>query len=249
MKKVFFLFVLWFFFVPQSVFSEEIDLTWMEANSEETIIYYSSKTGNTWTPKEVVAKGYKFMFTPAVASGNERIMVVWVESNGPRNHKIFFSEKISDSWSNPKEISTSFQEVSAPALIIYNHKFHLFFAANNGDNDDIYMSSYDNTYWSVPKRIHAGNSVPDILPQPEVSNGILSVMWQSYNGSNYITMEQELLTTSKTSANRLKRKNISKNKNPSPEDLPEEFQGIGRVQKYIKTNSKTSVKLSYATDQ
>lgn len=75
-------------------------------------------------------------------------------------------------------------------MIICNGTYYLFFAANTNDDDDIFMSIFIDGSWSSPIMVHPDNTVPDILPHPNLVDGELSVSWQQYDGDQYVLQRQ-----------------------------------------------------------
>ncbi|MCI5119929.1 MAG: hypothetical protein D3908_01805, partial [Candidatus Electrothrix sp. AUS4] len=60
---------------------------------------------------------------------------------------------------------------------------------NDGGNDDIYFSHYQDSKWTDPQILHAANEVPDIKPEIQYNDeGNIEASWIGYRGERYVKL-------------------------------------------------------------
>ncbi|MFT5698311.1 MAG: hypothetical protein ACI8ZB_001166 [Desulforhopalus sp.] len=244
-------------FAPSYVFSQVIDLIWLEINNIDSTIYYSQHKNNRWSAKQSVSTGDDIKLTPAIASSANKSIAAWVTSYHSVGLSLAYSIKPGKSWKTPQPIQFNFQETTGPALIAFNHQFFLFFAGNKNDDDDIYMSVLEKNRWSSPIMVHPDNSVPDLLPEPKIINGALTVVWQHFDGDRYVYKSQEVIPTTNSQNKQKKRKLNFQETSPKkaakkelqPNNtkilktkfnvtLPSDFKGVGLAKAYVQKDKK-----------
>lgn len=238
-------------------YSQELELIWLETDRTDSTIYYSQHKNNRWSPKQRLTTDNEIKLTPAIASNADKHIAVWVTFEESGKLSLSYSIKQGGQWRPPQPVEFNFHEITAPAIINYSHKFYLFFAGNNRDDDDIYMSTFDNNSWSDPVIIHPDNSVPDLLPEPRIINGTLVLIWQQFDGDRYVNQKQEIVPLNKSRSKmarqrlnikrqspekapqidlRPKHKNILKTKFNT--NLPPDFKGVGLINAYANNEQE-----------
>lgn len=242
-----------FIFPANHALSQALELIWLEIDNTDTTIFYSQHKNNRWSAKESLATGSKIKLTPAIASRANNRVAVWVTSSEAGELSLVYSIKPGKNWQIPQPIYFNFQETTAPALISFNHQFFLFFTGNRNDDDDIYMSRFENNGWSEPIMVHPDNSVPDLLPEPRIINGVLTVVWQHFDGDRYVYKSQEVLSLSnnqnkqtirklnfqrqsprKAAKNELQNNKTKILKTKFNVNLPSDFKGVGLSKAYAQ---------------
>ncbi len=94
----------------------------------------------------------------------------------------------------PKIIETGLSSNVGPYLEIdTNGKPLLVWAGNKGEDDDIYFSSWNDTKWDKPLRLHPKNEIPDYLPKIFIDQkGGGSVEWSTIGPEGQFIMERSL---------------------------------------------------------
>ena len=233
-------------------YSQEVDLIWLERDNSDSTIYYSRYINDHWTAKKSLASGSKIKLTPTIASMTNKSVAVWVTSMEPNGLTLAYSIKPNKRWQTPQPLQFNFTETTAPALIVFKHQFYLFFAGNRGDDDDIYMSIFEKSGWSDPIMVHPDNSVPDLLPEPRIIDGALTIVWQQFDGDRYDYKSQEVLSLDmsqnkqkerkldfqrhvprKATKNELQTRKTKVLKNKFNVNLPRDFKGVGLSKAYV----------------
>lgn len=231
-----------------TVFSQEMDLVWMQNDDGITTIYHAKKTKSDWSGQQAISTGDNLKVTPAIASNDELKLAVWVEGDGTGKLYLRYTLQKNESWSSPQGIALPFRETTAPVLVFYNNVFYLFFAANYGIDDDIYMCRFDGNRWTDTVRIHQENDVPDILPEPRIIDAILLVSWQQFDGTQYVTLQQSVananeLTTSENTPITMAEK--AGTDSSAISELPPGFKGIGRIHGYMADDPERPARILY----
>lgn len=185
--------------VTSQVFSQTIDLVWLETDNTGSTIFYSQYNEKQWSAKTPIAAGKEVKLSPTIASTKDVSMALWVTMAEPPWLSFTYLRKINQKWQTPQQAPFNFNETTGPALIAFDQKYFLFFAGNRSDDDDIYMSVYENDGWSDPIMVHPDNTTPDVLPEVQINDGVLTLIWQHFDGNEYVYKSQKVFTTEDTS--------------------------------------------------
>lgn len=245
------------YFSAAPAFCQDVELVWLEAEGAETTICYSLYRDNGWSPKRILAKGKEMKVTPAIASIKNKSMAIWVNVSELAQLSLTYAIGTDGNWQLPRKLHFDFQETTAPALIAFDQRFYLFFAGNYNDDDDIYMTVFDNNHWTEPEMVHPDNSVPDVLPEPRIVNGTLTVEWQHFDGEKYVSHSQavggredsagiaashnrsfQTAIPEKLAAKQLRKDTIHILKRKFNIDLPDDFRGVGLARAYIPAEAE-----------
>lgn len=175
------IFFLLLFTISSPVFAVDAEFIWAETDAVGSSLYISRYQDGVWGEKEVIVSNANFNFLPALGAdslGNH--LAVWVIIKSAGKSLLEYSFKRQGSWSAPKVVNHSFAENLAPVILFdtFNAPW-IFWSANNGGNDDVYMTSYSGGVWKQPVKVNEDNDVPDILPKAWLDeSGDIVVSWE-----------------------------------------------------------------------
>jgi hypothetical protein len=174
-------FVLLLLTVSSPVFAVDAEFIWAETDTVGSTLYISQYQDGVWGEKEAIVSNENFNVLPALGSdafGDH--LAVWVVMQNDGRSSLEYSFKRQESWSNPQILSHAFTENLAPVILFDTFNIPwVFWSANNGDNDDIYMTSFSGGTWNQIKKVNDDNSVPDILPKAWLDeSGDIVVSWE-----------------------------------------------------------------------
>lgn len=169
------------FVMSSAVTADEIEFIWSEDNPDSSAIYFSRYQNGAWQEKTMIAGDGKLNILPALGSDSKKNhLAVWatVDKGGGSVLKYSINEK--DSWHSSRILSDLFKTNLAPVVIFdFNDRAWVFWAANDGTDDDIYATHWGKNHWTHPIRINNDNDVPDILPRATLDeSNHLVVYWQ-----------------------------------------------------------------------
>jgi len=61
----------------------------------------------------------------------------------------------------------------------------LAWSAFDGEDDEVMWSAHRNERWTEPRRVAAGNHVPDVTPALRSDGGGALLVWSRYDGNDY----------------------------------------------------------------
>jgi hypothetical protein len=167
--------------MASAAIAEEIDIVWSEDNPNGSIIYFSRYQDGRWQEKTKITSDNELNILPALGSNSKgNHLAVWttVDENGGSVLK--YSVKTGANWQSSKILSSLFKTNLAPVVIHdMEDRAWVFWAANDGADDDIYATHWENNHWTHPMMINNDNDVPDILPRAALDeSNHLVVYWQ-----------------------------------------------------------------------
>jgi len=152
-------------------------------------ISFRTYNGKQWTKPFFITNNRLNSATPAIttdAQGN--IWVMWSEANAKATELRYrIKHKVSDTWGQIKSFETGFGNNALPALITDKEGvLWSFWAAVDGEDDEIFYSRYKSGSWGKPLRIAPDNKVPDIEPTVVLTSlGKPRVNWKSFDMVTY----------------------------------------------------------------
>lgn len=176
------------FFLCNNVQSSE--LIWAENDGDVSGIYHSEIKGGSIGVKKTLIESDGVNILPSISiDGNGNTTVVWsniVVQNTILNYLIIKA----DGSKLGGLIQTGFS--TNLAAVVIHDSFNtpwLFWSANNGGDDDIFVSRFIENNWTVPLLVHSKNNFVDMLPQAGMdSDGTVWVSWQQMNDGTYRKM-------------------------------------------------------------
>lgn len=181
---------------------DETVLFWVEPG-EQTKILSSKRINDAWQEPEQIYLSPHACASIAVATDSDgNSYLIWSEKR--RNRTVLMLSSKSNSapkWSEARVLSNFGKENNASTLVVdATDTLWLFWAANNGDLDDIYLRKKDASEWKERQRIHPANQVPDVRPVASLdSNGDVLVEWKQFDLKigTYITQSRRFKLDSK----------------------------------------------------
>ena len=174
----------------------DAEIFWIDRGMQKDIML-SRLESDAWSKPEPVYSTENPITSLAVATDLDGATVlIWTERLKIKTvlmHSQRFSQQ--QGWSKAELFSDFGKENFAASMVVDRaNRIWLFWAANHGDLDDIYMVRRNLNGWSEPLRIHPANAVPDIRPQAQLNqHGNIYVEWQSYSfdESDYLSVNRE----------------------------------------------------------
>ncbi len=159
----------------------DAEFIWAENDFLGSTLYMSTYQDGAWGEKEPIFSDENLNILPALGSDSEgEHLAVWVTLDPHGRSVLKYSRQEGNSWTEPEILWDGFKENLAPVVLIDTADTPwVFWSANDGDDDDIYMSCYTGDSWSAPRQVNEENDVPDILPQTGLNqSGEIVVRWQ-----------------------------------------------------------------------
>lgn len=169
------------------VLADDVALVWAQPGKRSMEIVYSTYDKGQWSEPFYLTDNRLDDATPAIVGDVDgNIWVMWAEANGvfASSLKYRIKDIASGQWGDIQTFDTGFGFNSLPSLVRdKNNRLWAFWAAVDGEDDEIYYSVFGAGKWRKPNRINpVDNKVPDILPQPVLlENGLPSVTWLGFD--------------------------------------------------------------------
>jgi hypothetical protein len=177
LKKIVFIMLI----MNSTAIADEIDFVWSEDNPNGSIIYYSRYEDGKWKEKTIITGDEELNILPALGSDSRgKRLAVWTTVDANGGSVLKYSIKENADWQSPEILSSVFNTNLAPVVIHdFDDRAWVFWAANDGADDDIYPSHWEKNHWTQPLMINNDNDVPDILPRAALDeSNHLVVYWQ-----------------------------------------------------------------------
>ena len=166
------------------------ELIWSEVKNNGSAIYSSVYKEGAWGEKKKLVSDNNLNILPTLSESNSgKKMIVWsriLQEGSNLNYTVI------DTQGNQKRgsLETPFATNLAPVVIHdSNNTPWLFWSANDGGDDDIYMSRFVSERWTKSIRVNEENDVPDILPEVGMDkNGCVWVSWMQMNNDKYVEL-------------------------------------------------------------
>ncbi len=213
----------------------DAEYIWAENDFPGSTLYISTYQNGAWGEKEPIFSDENLNILPALGSDSKgNYLAVWVTLMPGGRSILKYSWQEGNGWTEPDILWNGFKENLAPVVLFDAADTPwVFWSANDGGDDDIYMSFYTGNSWSTPRQVNKDNDVPDILPLTTLDeNGDVVVVWrQMQSDAAYKEMSKVLTDVSQTSP-LVKNKKFIKSRTASdvtPESIPNPpFEGNSR---------------------
>ena len=198
------------------------ELIWIE-HGDMHQIHFSEYSQNGWTLPRVIWKGKNYINSLAINTDREgaKFLVFTEYLKSAKVLKSISKPANENEWSESVLLSDFGRENLAASMVQdMEGVVWLFWSANRGDLDDIYLSKMVMQNWSEPIKVNVDNDVPDTNPIASLNeNGEVMVEWQTFSmeTGSYVT-QNRVFELDINSKNRYKAA-IFKNKEINPGDL------------------------------
>ncbi|NLW94724.1 MAG: hypothetical protein GXY35_09045 [Chlamydiae bacterium] len=123
---------------------------------------------------------------PALALGPDNLpAAAWLAADGA----VLFARFDGSGWSAPETVSpSSGLHRGLPSIAVAGGVATVAWAEEaDGGFEDVFYAVRTDGRWGPPRRAHARNGVPDILPEARAgTDGTLGLSWQSLDGDRYV---------------------------------------------------------------
>ncbi len=170
------------------------DIVWSKSDAVAgKQIYFSSykKSSDSWSaPVRVTNDAYRNGHPVIDAGTDNSKWLVWV-AGADNSYMIRYSVEKNGSWSSAKTIPSPLRVNLAPSVVVDKSGVPwVAWSGNNGGQDEIYCSSYQDEAWTTPVQVNSTNQVPDILPEITLdAKGEPQVTWQGYRDGAYVQLQ------------------------------------------------------------
>lgn len=183
-----------------SATEKKAELVWSSLTAGSARILISNYDGREWNTPRVLVDDGAVNILPSLATDNtRRQLLVWVVVTSAGETELHYRFGKNDRWEKNRVLPSPFSINLAPVVISdAANTFWVFWAANDGGQDDIYASYRQRGKWSSPTRINDENTVPDILPDAwlDESNN-LWVSWQNMDEQGNYSQIQQMVAEGK----------------------------------------------------
>ena len=186
-------------FKSSFVFAQDAEFIWAEDGINGSQIYMSQHKNGAWQPAEKIVDDNNLNILPAIGSDAKgQHIAVWSMVDGAKSI-LEYSIKRGNSWTKPAVLADQMTTNLAPIEVFdSNDVCWVFWSANDGGDDDIYVSKFIKGSWSAPERVNEDNDTPDILPEAGLDdNGNIWVSWQQLQEDGYVEVSSSFETNNR----------------------------------------------------
>lgn len=180
----------------------EAELVWSEEQKQGISIQYAAYINGKWqTPQTLINDGEVNILPTLTSDTSQNKLMVWVVLEQDNVSTLYYKFKTAGNWGKIRRFPFNFKTNLAPVVVCDKENvFWLFWAANNGNHDDIYSSCWKDGHWNSPVKMNKDNSVPDILPDAWLDQvGRVWVSWQQMDSEgNYHQMRRGVKNSKRT---------------------------------------------------
>lgn len=122
-----------------------------------------------------------------LAAGDRLEGTIWLEGASALESDVLASVWNGTSFERVETVSVhkAGPQLALSATVLDDGSWLVLWAGFDGTDDDIFWSRRENGAWSKPKRLHADNEVPDILPTVTASAAGARAAWSFFDGNDY----------------------------------------------------------------
>lgn len=174
---------------------ESAEMVWIKPTGRGNAIMYSALLNSGWSTPVQLSDDGKTNLVPTIAgAGNNLTFVVWSVVNRGGSNLNFCILRNGVIIKGPEKIETGMSSNLAAFLAAGDDGVPwLVWSGNNGTTSDIYYAVWQDNHWLPPGKVHAWNSVPDILPRLEISqDGKILVTWNRFGPNGYMSLTEVL---------------------------------------------------------
>ena len=126
--------------------------------------------------------------SPVLLTDDSRLEgCVWLEGSNQQDFTVLASAWNGTSWERVESVSIqkTGPQLALSATVLEDGTWLVLWAGFDGTDDDIFWSRRLDGIWSKPKRLHADNRVPDILPTVTATGDSAIAAWSFFDGNDY----------------------------------------------------------------
>ncbi|MCI5142854.1 MAG: hypothetical protein D3909_14230 [Candidatus Electrothrix sp. ATG1] len=167
------------------------DLVWSQSDGLRHEIFFSKQQNGEWSDPVKITDNNADNLHPVLDIATDGTKWIFWSAIRPNGISIEYAsfQKEKEEWSEPQKLPMEQNSSIAPSVLAdKKNRIWLVWAGNDGGNDDIYFTCYQNKKkaWSDPQVIHASNEVPDIKPEiAYTEEGKIEVSWIGFRGNMY----------------------------------------------------------------
>jgi hypothetical protein len=123
---------------------------------------------------------------PLVEAG-ELVGLAWLEGDDGEANAVKAASWNGEYWGAIETVAPAVHEaqLALGSAVLDDGSWLLVWAAVHEGDDDIFWSRRHGAEWSLPRKLHADNAVPDIVPAVVGVPGGALAAWSSFDGSDY----------------------------------------------------------------
>lgn len=128
--------------------------------------------------------------SPVLLTAGDRLEgTAWLEGSSQQDFTVLASVWNGSSWETVEEVSIqeTGPQLALSATVLEDGSWLVLWAGYDGTDDDIFWSRRRDGTWSEPRRLHANNQVPDILPTITAHGPNAHAAWSFFDGNDYRT--------------------------------------------------------------
>lgn len=169
-------------------------ICWVDHKDSAYELFFSFFDNGKWSRAKQLTDSRSVNYLPTLADDGNNTWIVWSARTemGIKLHYAITRKGII--IQPPRMIETGMTSNVGPHLTFLKNGTPLVvWAGNNGDDDDIYSSSWNGKRWTPPQRLHANNGIPDYLPKIIVDQrGESAVRWFTIGPEGQFVIERSL---------------------------------------------------------
>ncbi len=126
--------------------------------------------------------------SPVLLTDDNRLEgCAWLEGSNQQDFTVLASAWNGTSWERVESVSIqkTGPQLALSATVLEDGTWLLLWAGFDGTDDDIFWSRRLDGIWSKPRRLHADNRVPDILPTVTATGNSAHAAWSFFDGNDY----------------------------------------------------------------
>ncbi len=125
-----------------------------------------------------------------LAAGGELRGLAWLEGDARGALAVRYARRIGAGWGPPRTVARPGpgSQLALAGTLLDDGSTLLAWTRFDGEDDEIFWSVGRDDAWSAPRRLGAGNRVPDVTPALTAVAGGALAAWSRYDGSGYRTV-------------------------------------------------------------
>lgn len=235
-----------------TAYGQQAEFIWSEEYGDGSRIILSTYRNGAWSAGEDVVRDQSWNILPTLGTNSKNHkLAVWSTVAQSERSVLKYSLKTGSGWQAPQILTDRLLTNLAP-VFVFDHQDvgWVFWSANNGDDDDIYVSRFIAGQWTEPQSVNDDNDVPDILPEAGMDEaGNIWVSWQTLADYTYIEVSKTFDQASHEkmpSSNSISAQQIQQLKSRSQlqhqRQPPESFKSMGRASIHFAKDRRLPVR-------